>query len=241
MTDLRSDIAKALGIVINKDFPHIEYEVCDVAEEDGYIRQTIRYASCGDEVIAFLLLPRTLSKNPAVLINHQHNGERHFGKSEVCGLCGNPLQAFGPELVKKGFVDSKRVGTIGHSYGGNTVLFLSAIDERVEFSCASGSACSYENRMINNTGIEMASVIPSFNIKYDIYDLVKCVAPRKLLIVSAEEDKYSRDAAKTVEKAQPSYAARGASKNLQHKSYPGGHPLTQERFDHIINWVCTNA
>ncbi len=27
-----------------------------------------------------------------------------LGKSEVCGLAGNPLQAFGVALVKKGFV-----------------------------------------------------------------------------------------------------------------------------------------
>ena len=30
-------------------------------------------------------------------------------------------------------------------YGGNTVLFLSALDERIALSCASGSACTYEN------------------------------------------------------------------------------------------------
>ena len=116
-------------------------------------------------------------------------------------MAGNPLQAFGPELAKKGFVvlapdsicfesrredpsvegfdfwqhfhemsyrilrgewlmkkvlqdamqgisllaglecvDKARIGTLGHSYGGNTVLFLSALDERISFACASGNA-----------------------------------------------------------------------------------------------------
>ena len=307
VTDLRCDIAKSLGMVIHDVFPRIDYKICDSIDEEGYTRQHIRYDSDGDEVKAFLLLPKVLSQNPAVLINHQHNGERHLGKSEVCGLCGNPLQAFGPEFAKRGFVvlapdsicfeerrkgaqgtiplpgdgdfmqhynemcyrilkgdylikkvlldamsgisllsnlefvDSNRVGTMGHSYGGNTVLFLSAIDDRINFGCASGSVCSYENRMLNNVGIEMASVIPSFNIKYDIHDLVKCIAPRKFLIVSAEEDKYSRDAATVIEKAHSSYAAYGASNNLQHKRYPRGHPLTQERFEYIIDWICMNA
>lgn len=54
--------------------------------------------------------------------------------------------------------------------------------------------------MINNVGIELASVIPNFHGKYDIYDLVSCIAPRRLLIVSAEDDKYSRDASYIVEK-----------------------------------------
>ncbi len=120
-------------------------------------------------------------------------------------------------------------------------MFLSAIDERISYSCASGSACSYENRMQNYTGIEMASVIPGFHAKYDIYDLVSCIAPRKCLIVSATEDQYSKDAETTVNKARPSYELCGASENLQHKSYPGGHGLTRERFEYIVDWICANA
>jgi len=44
-------------------------------------------------------------------------------------------------------VNPKRIGTLGHSYGGNTVLFLSALDQRIAYSCASGSACTFENRI----------------------------------------------------------------------------------------------
>lgn len=98
------------------------------------------------------------------------------------------------------YVDNNKIGALGHSYGGNTVLFLSAIDERIAFSCASGSACTYENWILNNVGIEMASVIPNFHSKYDIFNLVSCIAPRRLLIVSADEDKYSRDATYSLKK-----------------------------------------
>ena len=139
------------------------------------------------------------------------------------------------------YVDNKRIGTLGHSYGGNTVLFLSALDERIAFSCASGSACTFENRMLNNVGIEMASVIPNFHEKYDIYDLVSCIAPRRLLIVSGDDDKYSKDASYIVEKASPTYLELNALHNLQHKRYPGGHALTKERFAYIINWLVANS
>lgn len=57
------------------------------------------------------------------------------------------------------FVDNTRFGTFGHSMGANTVLYLSALDERIDFSCASGSTCTYKNHMKNNVGIEMYSVI----------------------------------------------------------------------------------
>ena len=302
MENLRNEIAEVIGINVQNAPRDIEYRVLENTKEDGYTRQLIEYDSYGDKVSAYLLLPEKLENNPSIFINHQHNREHHLGKSEVCGLAGNPLQAFGPELAKRGFVvlapdsicfetrrqdpqvegfdfwqhfnemcyriikgeslmkkvlsdaingitllsglsfvDKKRIGTLGHSYGGNTVLFLSAIDERIAYGCASGSACTYENRMSNNVGIEMASVIPGFHGKYDIYDLVSCIAPRQLLIVSAEDDKYSRDASYVVEKAGEAYLKFGAIQNLQHKRYPGGHGLTQERFDFIVEWIDSTA
>lgn len=302
MKNLRKDMAEAIGIIAPNTVPYVEYQLLQSVKEDGYTRQLIAYDSYGERVPAFLLLPEILNNNPAILINHQHNREHHLGKSEVCGLAGNPLQAFGPALAKKGFVvlapdsicfedrrknplavgfdfwqhfnemcyrivngdclmkkvlddavsgitllsnltyvDKERIGTMGHSYGGNTVLFLSALDERIAFSCASGSACSYENRMKNNVGIEMASVIPGFHRKYDIDDLVSCIAPRQLLIVSAEEDKYSRDASDIVEKASQAYFELGAVHNLYHRRYPGGHALTKERFDFMIEWIASAA
>ncbi len=303
----RNEISEAIGIKLPHTVPGIEYRLLNSTKEEGYTRQLIEYDSYGDKVTAFLLFPEIFDKNPAILINHQHNREHHLGKSEVCGLAGNPLQAFGPALVKKGFVvlapdsicfeerrkhahgieplpddsdfwqhynemcyriikgnflmkkviadamngitllsnlpfvDNQCIGTLGHSYGGNTVLFHSALDERIAFSCASGSACTYANRMVNNVGIEMASVIPNFHSKYDIYDLVSCIAPRRLLIVSADDDKYSRDASYIVEKASSAYLELKALHNLYHKRYQGGHGLTKERFDYIINWLNSNG
>jgi len=306
MSEIRKDIAKLIGIDLSKMTQarntSVEYTVLSSTKEDGYTRQYIKYVSGSETVPAYLLVPDTQGSNPAVLINHQHNREHHLGKSEVCGLAGNPLQAFGPALAKKGFVvlapdalcfeerredptvdgfdfwqhfheasyrivkgdylmkqvlmdaingisllaglpyvDKRHIGTLGHSMGGNTVLFLSALDERISFACASGSACTYEHRMANGVGIEMASVIPGFHGPYDIDDIVSLTAPRKLLLVSAEEDKYSMDAPVIVEKAGIEYEKQGVAQNLHHKRYPGGHALTKERFDFIMEWLEKNA
>ena len=296
--ELRSEIARVIGVDIHNIMSNVEYTVLESKEDDGYTRQLIEYESYGDKVRAFLLLPERLGNNPAILINHQHNREHHLGKSEVCGLAGNPLQAFGPELVRRGFVvlapdsicfedrrkdptvegfdfwqhfdemcyrilkgeylmkkvlddamtgisllsnldyvDNTRIGTLGHSYGGNTALFLTALDERISFSCASGSACTYKNRMLNGVGIEMASVIPGFIQNYDIDDLVSCIAPRSLFIVSSDDDKYSKDAPYIVEKVSPIYNKLNLSTNLHHKRYQGGHALTDERFHDILEWI----
>ena len=307
MIDLRSNILKFIGINADDLLDKVEYKIIESTNENGYKRNLIEFDSFGDKVIAYLLIPNTVSNNPAVLINHQHNSERHLGKSEVCGLSGNPLQAFGPALVQRGFVvlspdsicfearrkngqgieplpddgdflqhynemcyrilkgenlmkkvltdamncitllsqlefvDSKNVGTLGHSYGGNTVLFLSATDERIAFSCASGSGVTYKNRIQNNVGIEMSSLIPGFNREYDIDDVVCCIAPRRLLIVSADDDKYSKDADFVVNQAKHSYAVYQAEDNLEHMRYVGGHSLTKEHFDFIVNWINDKA
>ena len=304
MSEMRKDIANLIGIDLSEMAVDnsVEYTVLSSDKEDGYTRQYIRYTSGAEIVPAYLLIPDEQGNNPAVLINHQHNREHHLGKSEVCGLAGNPLQAFGPALAKKGFVvlapdapcfeerredpmvegfdfwqhfhevcyrivkgdcmmkqvltdamngisllaglpyvDKQHIGTLGHSMGGNTVLFLAALDKRISFACASGSACTFENRMANGVGIEMASVIPGFHGKYDIDNLVALTAPRKLLLVSAEEDKYSMDAPVIVEKAGKAFEEKGVPENLHHKRYPGGHAITEEQFEFIIKWLVGNA
>lgn len=280
-----------------------EYKIIDSSKQEKYTRYLIKYNTHDDEVFACLLIPDATGPRPAVLINHQHNGERFLGKSEVCGLAGDPLQSFGSALAQKGFVvlapdsicfedrrknangieplpgdgdflqhynemcyrilrgenlmkkviedamqgisllagidhvDKNKIGTLGHSYGGNTVLFLAALDERIRFACASGSACTFKNRIENNVGIEMASVIPGFYLKYDIDDVVSCIAPRDLLLVSASEDKYSRDADYITQQISFLYAIHHREHALCHKKYSGGHAITRERFDFIIHWL----
>jgi dienelactone hydrolase len=257
----------------------------------------------GTPIPAFLLMPHGAGPFPAILVQHQHNSQWHLGKSEVCGLAGDPLQAFGPALASHGIVvlapdalcfedrrahragltpapdpsgdwlyhyntlcysllrgdtlmrrvlddaargvallsahravDHQRLGTLGHSYGGNTVLFHAAVDERLGFACASGAACTYAAKMRHGTGIEMATVIPGFTQHFDVQDLVRCLAPRPTLLVSATDDPYSHDAEGIVQAARETFAALGAEGHLTHKQYGGGHALTRERFEDIIAW-----
>lgn len=303
---LRQQISEFLRFSIPEAF--VPFATHNAIEEYGYSRIRISYPSReGEQIPAFLLLPEGAGPFAAVLVHHQHHGERHLGKSEVCGLVGDPLQAFGPALARQGFVvlapdsicfedrrrnrmgteadeadevqqhydemcyrllrgdtlmrkvlsdsalgisllrahplvDPERVGIMGHSYGGNTVLFHGALDERICFACSSGAACTYQHKMAHHIGIEMAEVIPGFTTRYDIPDLVTCFAPRRLLLVSATEDKYSQDADRIVTIAQERGAAMGMAGCFEHKRYEGGHALTRERFDDIVQWLarCVN-
>jgi dienelactone hydrolase len=265
-------------------------ETLERVPRDGYEQRLVRYRGVeGDEVRAYLLVPDGDGPFGAVVAHHQHNSEWHLGKSEVAGLAGDPLQAFGPALARRGVVvlapdavafedrrtgddgrqhfnamayrlvqgrllmttvlgdaglglaallaredvDPERVGAVGHSYGGSTTLFQAALDERVRFACASGAACTFRRRIADGTGIELAQIVPGIVDVADLDDLVSMIAPRPLLLVSAPEDPYSADADE-IERAA-AYPA------LRHARFPGGHPLTPERFDLIVAWVAANT
>jgi dienelactone hydrolase len=230
-----------------------------------------------------------------VLALHQHNSERHLGKSEICGLAGDPLNAFGPALARRGFLvlapdarhfEDRRtgvtgiephpsdflqhynglahalvqgdtlarrvlddclravtilcdhpaavrgtVGVLGHSFGGNTALFLAALDPRVRWCAASGAACTYRHKLAHGIGLEMSLIVPGITGLVDIDDVVRLIAPRPALLVSAEQDPYSADADRIAERAGRGWPA------LRHLRYPGGHALDAERFDAIVGWV----
>jgi len=301
LEDLRRDTRQWLRLA---PMPrHVQVTTETVAVEESFERRRIVFsAPDGDLVPAFLLVPSGRRQPaPAVLLHHQHNSERHLGKSEACGLAGDPLQAFGVTLAQRGFVvlapdsicfedrragrigvephpldwqqhynemtyrlvrgetlmrkvlddaaaalsvlstldivDATKVGVLGHSYGGNTALFQAALDERVRFACASGAACSYRHKMEQGTGIEMAEVIPDVVGRLDVDDLLRLCAPRPMLVVSASGDPYSADAAEMVHLARPAYREADASAALVHVAFEGGHAMTRDRFDRIVEWV----
>ena len=305
LDNLRHQVSEFLGF--DQTDEAVSFETLEVFEEATYRRARITFSSQeGDQIPAFLLLPRMEGPLAAVLIHHQHNSQRHLGKSEVCGLEGDPLQFFGPELANQGIavlapdsicfedrrmnckgthpdepadveqhynemcyrllggdtlmrkvlsdsargislmrthplIDAQRIGVLGHSYGGNTVLFHGALDDRISFACASGAACTYDHKMTHQIGIEMAEVIPGFVTRFDIPDLVACFAPRHLLLVSATEDKFSQDADRIVAIAREKCATVGIPEHIEHMRYEGGHALNQERFDSIVNWIASHA
>jgi dienelactone hydrolase len=298
---LRTDFARLVRFERRDSF----FDVCSERRMDGYLELRVRYAGIEQEIPALLLVPDGVGPFPAVLAHHQHNSEWHLGKSEVAGLAGEPLQAFGPALARGGLivlapdavgfedrrytgtgidereddwlqyfnemtyhlvsgqllattvlgdaacglsalladerVDGSNLGMIGHSYGGYVTILLAALDERVRFACASGSACSYKQRMLDRTGIEFSQAIPGILDLADIDGLLGLIAPRPLLLVSAIEDRYSADAPVLVQAAMGAWEARGAREKLEHIRYKGGHALTRERFDAIVDWTTTRA
>jgi len=83
----------------------VAFERGPIVEADGFARERIEYRGLeGDLIPAFLFTPRGRDTLGGVVVFHQHNGEFHFGKSEVAGDVGHAFQAFGPALARRGLV-----------------------------------------------------------------------------------------------------------------------------------------
>ena len=134
-----------------------------------------------------------------------------------------------------------RVGVAGHSHGGNVTLFAAALDTRIAFACSSGAACSFRHKLAHGTALDMSLVIPGFAARYDVDDLMRCVAPRPLFVVSSEGDPFAADAGLLVERARPAFVAAGAEADLRHLHAGTGHALDRQRFDAIVAWLEAQA
>jgi dienelactone hydrolase len=100
ITDLASHLRARLGLASPV---RVEFQRSDASVENGFRRERIEYRGLeGDLIPAFLFTPTDRPPLGGVVVFHQHNGEFHFGKSEVAGDVGDAYQAFGPALARRG-------------------------------------------------------------------------------------------------------------------------------------------
>ncbi|HVO69252.1 MAG TPA: dienelactone hydrolase family protein [Aggregatilineaceae bacterium] len=83
----------------------LQPQVLDVVVERGYRREHVKYqAGLGDWCYAYLLVPLNLSAAAPTIFCHHRQGRYAIGKSEMAGLEGDPNEAVGVELVRRGYV-----------------------------------------------------------------------------------------------------------------------------------------
>jgi cephalosporin-C deacetylase-like acetyl esterase len=134
-----------------------------------------------------------------------------------------------------------RLGMIGHSFGGIAALFLAALDTRVAFACTSSAVCSFRHKLAVGTGLEMSLIIPGFSKHFDLDDLLRCVVPRRIFILSSENDAQSADAEELVRLALPAFEMQHCKDHLQHLRVAGPHALDQTRFEAIVDLAVMQA
>lgn len=131
-------------------------------------------------------------------------GERKLdsenGIKEDCAAINNVCTALGISIQGINVFDLERLvdfikaeydfislGTIGFSAGGNAVLLLSALDDRIEYTAVSGYFHSYRDVMFfsNKCG---CNFVPNLWQRLDMCDIAAMVAPKPLFFETGSED-----------------------------------------------------
>jgi dienelactone hydrolase len=121
-------------------------------------------------------------------------------------------------------VDSDRMGFIGHSYGGRMAIWATAMDDRIKAAVCNCGCISYSESYTRDTGVQMEFVAQGIAQKFDMLNLIPMIAPRSLLILATEKDKWCRGV-KDVFSATRSHFSEG---KLRLAMYPGDHQFTDE-------------
>lgn len=99
----RERLRQLLGPVRNPG--PLAAEVAEAVQCDGYVRRRVSYDVPSGRASAFVCVPDGLTAPaPLVFCHHQHDNQFDLGKSEACGLRGNPDLAYAAELAQRGYV-----------------------------------------------------------------------------------------------------------------------------------------
>ena len=88
---LRGELRSFLGV--DADLVAPTTELISTVREDGFARHLVHLVTDDDRMPVFLAVRDGDGSFPAVVVFHQHAGQRHFGKSEVFGMAGDRFQA----------------------------------------------------------------------------------------------------------------------------------------------------
>jgi hypothetical protein len=133
-------------------------------------------------------------------------------------LCGRPE------------VDATRVGTAGLSLGGETVMYVAALDKRIKMAVSSGWLTTIANM---KNGHCPCWNFPGLEEHFDFSDIFACVAPRYLMMQIGLQEKapggFPIDIAREAfEEIQSAYKVFGKEDRCVLDVHEGGHVFNGE-------------
>lgn len=126
--------------------------------------------------------------------------------------------------------DPKRIGCVGLSGGGLQTLWATALDEqeRIKAAVISGYYYGYQESLLEMHQNCSCNYVPHLYETADMGDIGALIAPRPLLIETGDEDPLNGPSKldnvhSQVAITRKAYKLLGATTNLVHDVFPGGH------------------
>lgn len=168
----------------------------------------------------------------------QHPNWSLMGERTWDALRGLDYLAARPE------VDPERLAVAGLSLGGETAMYVAALDERVRLTVSSGWLTTVENM---KQGHCPCWNFPGLEAHFDFADIFACVAPRGLVLEIGELERapggFPVDIARAAfAELQPAWRVAGAETNVELVVHSGGHVFHGARFwERLEPWLPTRA
>jgi hypothetical protein len=129
-------------------------------------------------------------------------------------------------------VDAKRLAVAGLSLGGETTMYVAALDERVQVVCSSGWLTTVSNM---KNGHCKCFNFPGLEENFDFCDIFACVAPRTLVCELGEQERAPGGfpvaiGQQALAGIQPAYRVFNAESNLTLTVHPGPHVFNGQDF-----------
>lgn len=129
-------------------------------------------------------------------------------------------------------VDHTRLAVAGLSLGGETTMYVAALDERLQLACSSGWLTTVANM---KNGHCPCFNFPGLEENFDFADIFSCVAPRPLVCELGEQERAPGGFPVSLGKAaleeiRHSYRVFNAETNLTLTVHPGPHVFCGQDF-----------
>lgn len=162
------------------------------------------------------------------------------------------------------FVDSARVGSVGHSHGGITTLFGMAFDDRIKVGV---SNCGFDTFRIDGNvwrwshatallprlgfyvgsrylNMDFYRAVPDSEViqtPFDMHQLLALIAPRPLLLSTSDEDfvfpNAGWSARQSLARVAPVYKLLKSETSIESYFFSGGHSFTKEAASRAYDWL----
>jgi len=162
------------------------------------------------------------------------------------------------------FIDSSRVGCIGHSHGGITTLFAMAFDERIKVGA---SNCGFDTFRIDGNvwrwshatallprlgfyigsphiNMDFYRAVPDSEViqtPFDTHELLALIAPRPLFLSTSDEDfvfpNAGWSARRSLARLEPVYSMLKGAGNIESHFFSGGHSFPTEVSSRAYEWL----
>lgn len=141
-------------------------------------------------------------------------------------------------LAARPDVDPDRIAVAGLSLGGETAMYVAALDERVRVTDSSGWLTTVANM---KQGHCPCWSFPGLEANFDFADIFACIAPRPLVCELGEKERAPggfpvETGRRAFAEIQAAYRVFGASANAKLTVHPGGHVFVGQDF-----WPCVRG